>query len=467
MFHMMSYREKRQKKSRMASAIIDLKGPVAEIEKVPMKDDLNTTYSITEDSRNKFKEELHDIMQRVNRMPVVTNKTADHTIVESSAEVKAELKNLDDLIRNIEQWKDALIENEALPINLLVSLTVSVSWLLRCKAELTSKVDSLVMKSGELTNEYLLHRSRELNQALLDKITENAVLKVVEDENDKLKKKERSLAIAQRFARFALKMKAMREKRRRNKASREGSSYSRYSSMTSRRTTPAASMLPLFERGSIIHHHDANVQRMKERPSFEQETVDHALAGQQNEMGRAQAHHPMMMGQAQPKIQYSSFTSQMLDEEPYIWKASKNAKAPPPPDEKGAGIFAAIPSQVIDNFKPNSYVLAPLPQDVLEGMETGKGKEESVLSRRESFLNDLHMTSFTDLVKRPSPAGDQGDFVCDGLHGLPEKQVYSRQEVLEARIKHAKQLHQLQEIFEQRIRSVNQYYQEIISSQAG
>ena len=74
-----------------------------------------------------------------------------------------------------------------------------------------------------------------------------------------------------------------------------------------------------------------------------------------------------------------------------------------------------------------------LPQDVLEGMETGKGKEESVLSRRESFLNDLHMTSFTDLVKRPSPAGDQGDLVCDGLHGLPEKQVYSRQEVLEAR----------------------------------
>ena len=62
MFHMMSYREKRQKKSRMASAIIDLKGPVAEIEKVPMKDDLNTTYSITEDSRNKFKEELHEIM---------------------------------------------------------------------------------------------------------------------------------------------------------------------------------------------------------------------------------------------------------------------------------------------------------------------------------------------------------------------------------------------------------------------
>ena len=35
---------------------------------------------------------------------------------------------------------------------------------------------------------------------------------MVEDENDKLKKKERSLAIAQRFARFALKMKAMREK---------------------------------------------------------------------------------------------------------------------------------------------------------------------------------------------------------------------------------------------------------------
>ncbi len=58
----------------------------------------------------------------------------------------------------------------------------------------------------------------------------------------------------------------------------------------------------------------------------------------------------------------------------------------------------------------------------------------------------------------------RGDLVCEGLHGLPEKQTYTRQEVLEARIKHAKQLHQLQEIFEQRIRSVNAYYKQIISS---
>ena len=97
---------------------------------------------------------------------------------------------LDDLIRNIEKWKDALIENEALPINLLVSLTVSVSWLLRCKAELTTRIDALVEKSGELTNNYLLRRSRELNKALLAKMNENAVLKAVESENDKLKKRE-------------------------------------------------------------------------------------------------------------------------------------------------------------------------------------------------------------------------------------------------------------------------------------
>ena len=191
MFHMMSYREKWEKKSRMASAIIDLKGPVKELEKVPMKDDLNTTYEITNESRDKFREELLEIMENVNRMPLVVNKAADHTIVDSSGEVLKELENLDNLIRNIELWKDALISNEALPINLLVSLTVSVSWLLRCKAKLTAKINNLVDKSKELTNDYLLSRSRELNKALLDKMTENAVLKVVEDENDKLKKRRR------------------------------------------------------------------------------------------------------------------------------------------------------------------------------------------------------------------------------------------------------------------------------------
>ena len=99
---MMSYREKREKKSRMASAIIDLKGPVKELEKVPMKDELNTTYEITNESRDKFRDELLEIMENVNRMPLVVNKAADHTIVDSSGEVLKELENLDNLIRNIE-----------------------------------------------------------------------------------------------------------------------------------------------------------------------------------------------------------------------------------------------------------------------------------------------------------------------------------------------------------------------------
>ena len=204
MFHMMSYREKRQKKSRMASAINDLQGPVKEVEKLPSKEELNTTYEISDDSMSKFKSELKEIMDTVNKIPVSKDDKADHTILESSDEVLKEMRVLDDLIRNIEQWKDALIVNEALPINLLVSLTVSVSWLLRCKAELTTKVDNLVQKSAELTNTQLLKRNRELNKALLDKISENAELKVVEQENDKLKKVSRSHAIAQRFARFAL-----------------------------------------------------------------------------------------------------------------------------------------------------------------------------------------------------------------------------------------------------------------------
>ncbi|QDZ25997.1 hypothetical protein HOP50_20g85480 [Chloropicon primus] len=454
MFHMMSYREKRQKKSRMASAIIDLKGPVQEMDKVPMKDDLNTTYSITDQSRDKFKEELAEIMEKVNRIPVIKDKSADHTIVETSGEVKKELENLDDLIRNIEQWKDALISNEALPINLLVSLTVSVSWLLRCKAELTKKIDNLVTKSTELTNDYLLYRSRELNKALLDKITDNAELKAVEEENDKLKKKERSLAIAQRFARFALKMKSLREKRRRLKTSREGSSYSRYSSLTSRRTTPATSMLPLFETVSATPRKSTFQER-------EPEPIENA-AGEQHhpEISRAKVQHQMMQPQ---KHQYSSFTSQLLDEEPYIWKASKNAKASQAADEKSNSVYMPIPSQVIDNFKPSSYILAPLPTD------GDKKTKEDVLNRRESFLSDLNMTSFNDIVKSSTSSKEQGggDLICEGLHGLAEKQMYTRQEVLEARIKHAKQLHQLQEIFEERIRSVNSYYQEIISSQAG
>ena len=434
---MMSYREKREKKSRMASAIIDLKGPVKELVKVPMKDELNTTYEITNESRDKFRDELLEIMENVNRMPLVVNKAADHTIVDSSGEVLKELENLDNLIRNIELSKDALISNEALPINLLVSLTVSVSWLLRCKAKLTAKINNLVGKSKELTNDYLLSRSRELNKALLDKMTENAVLKVVEDENDKLKKKERSQSIAQRFARFALKMKALKEKKRRNKTSREGSSYSRYSSLTSRRTTPATSMrMPLFENASA-------------HPKKEVEAAETSSAQQPAEMNRIP--HA-------PKAMYSSFTSQLLDEEPYIWKASKILKNAQIPGEKGDAVFAPIPSQVIDSFKPNGYVLAPLPA----GAE-GKDRMD-MLNRRESFISDLNMTSFTDLTKMSKEA--TGDLVCEGLHGLAEKQVYTRQEVLEARIKHAKQLHQLQEIFEQRIRSVNAYYQEIISSQA-
>ncbi len=87
MFHMMTYKEKRQKKSRMASAIIDLKGPVKGLSPVPMKKELNTTYEITDESMNKFKQELEEIMENVNRVPVHNDDVADHTILKSSDEV--------------------------------------------------------------------------------------------------------------------------------------------------------------------------------------------------------------------------------------------------------------------------------------------------------------------------------------------------------------------------------------------
>ena len=57
--------------------------------------------------------------------------------------------------------------------------------------------------------------------------------------------------------------------------------------------------------------------------------------------------------------------------------------------------------------------------------------------------------------------------VCAGLHGLPEKQTYTRQEVLEARMRHAKELHKLQEIFEERVKGINKYYQSLLSLSSG
>jgi hypothetical protein len=196
---------------------------------------------------------------------------------------------------------------------------------------------------------------------------------------------------------------------------------------------------------------------------------------------------------------YSSFTTQLLDEEPYIWNASKHKRGDQNTEDKASTVFAAIPSQVIDNFKPSNYILAPFDSVAeklgsvggsdskqkennssnsgvvaitststsggdsgLAAAAAGKdGEEESALARRESFLNDLKMVP----IENKNLSGS-GNLVCEGLHGLAEKQTYTRQEVLEARIKHAKQLHQLQEIFEQRIQSVNAYYQEIISSQS-
>ena len=48
----------------------------------------------------------------------------------------------------------------------------------------------------------------------------------------------------------------------------------------------------------------------------------------------------------------------------------------------------------------------------------------------------------------------------DGLFDLPEKNSYSRSEVLEARMQHSKQLHRLQASFEERLQKLHLYYQQ-------
>ena len=48
----------------------------------------------------------------------------------------------------------------------------------------------------------------------------------------------------------------------------------------------------------------------------------------------------------------------------------------------------------------------------------------------------------------------------DGLYDLPEKNSYSRSEVLEARMQHSKQLHRLQASFEERLQKLHLYYQQ-------
>ena len=50
----------------------------------------------------------------------------------------------------------------------------------------------------------------------------------------------------------------------------------------------------------------------------------------------------------------------------------------------------------------------------------------------------------------------------DGLYDLPEKNSYSRSEVLEARMQHSKQLHRLQASFEERLQKLHLYYQQQI-----
>ena len=57
-----------------------------------------------------------------------------------------------------------------------------------------------------------------------------------------------------------------------------------------------------------------------------------------------------------------------------------------------------------------------------------------------------------------------GEDLRDGLCDLPEKDSYSRKEVLQARMQHSKQIHRLQASFEERLQKMHAFYQQQIES---
>ena len=61
----------------------------------------------------------------------------------------------------------------------------------------------------------------------------------------------------------------------------------------------------------------------------------------------------------------------------------------------------------------------------------------------------------------PPPFGED---LRDGLCDLPEKDSYSRKEVLQARMQHSKQIHRLQASFEERLQKMHGFYQQQIES---
>ena len=64
----------------------------------------------------------------------------------------------------------------------------------------------------------------------------------------------------------------------------------------------------------------------------------------------------------------------------------------------------------------------------------------------------------------PAPTSAFGEGLRDGLCDLPEKDVYSRKEVLQARMQHSKQIHRLQASFEERLQKMHTFYQQQIES---
>ena len=69
-----------------------------------------------------------------------------------------------------------------------------------------------------------------------------------------------------------------------------------------------------------------------------------------------------------------------------------------------------------------------------------------------------------DAAPAPSAPPSFGEDLRDGLCDLPEKDSYSRKEVLQARMQHSKQIHRLQASFEERLQKMHAFYQQQIES---
>ena len=311
----------RDRKNKMGKALIDMSGNEPEPEKLQ---DGHATYTISDELIAKVKAELETVKDAMTRVaPTAGNEKADATILAGVADLAVEMDAFSGLISNIEVWKDTLVDNQALPINLLVGLTVAVSKLIRAKESVSGRVDDLTETCKKVTSAALLHQKHLLSGTLLDKMVENSELKAVDGENTKLKREMRSMRIALRYARMSLKLRTMQRPKRSKIAPSRGESYgSRSISRSTHRATPTYTHHTL-----ATHHHD---ERIGVLPIRKHSDALHESGLRSRALSRGSiAPSRSDAGKLSREAQQQDRIDNYLQDEAYIWCQSKQGKNAP------------------------------------------------------------------------------------------------------------------------------------------